>query len=255
MKDKHKQLLKTIMTIGKFVILLVIVIGIPLLVYFKNPEIIDHFSSLESVNSMLEQYKTGSIFVYIGIQIFQIVVSIIPGQIIQFAAGYAFNFWLAYLFSIIGIGLGTAVTFYIAKILGTGFIHLVFGEERISKYLKRINSKKGIVILFLLFLIPGVPKDMLSYVAGVSEIKFFPYLIINLVARTPALMGTILIGTFFRSHSYVGMYILIGVAVVLFVLGIIFKDKVLKQLDKFYDRTVVHDMVQEKLNRDDSKNQ
>lgn len=240
MKEKRKRQINLILTILKFAVLLFIVIGIPLLVYFNNPEIINHFKSLEAVNAMLDEYKTGSIFVYIGIQVFQIIVSVIPGQIIQFAAGYAYNFWLGYLFSIIGIGLGTLITFYIAKFLGTDFIHMVFGEERLGRYVERLNSKKGMTILFILFLIPGVPKDMLSYAAGVSEIRFFPFLIINLVARTPALMGTILIGTFFRSHSYVGMYIMIGVAVVMFVLGLIFKDKVMKQLDKFYDRTVVH---------------
>lgn len=239
MNEKRKKRIRFWITVAKFTLLLFIVIGVPLLVYFNNPEIIKNFDSLTSVNNFLDNYKTGSIFVYIGIQIFQIIVSVIPGQAIQFAAGYAYNFWLGYVFSLIGIGLGTLIAFFIAKLLGTDFVHLVFGEERLKRYMDKLNSKRGLTILFILFLIPGVPKDMLTYAAGVSEIRFIPFLIINLVARTPALMGTILIGTMFRSHSYVGMYILIGAAVVLFVLGIVFKDKLIKQLDKFYDKTVV----------------
>lgn len=246
MKEERKKQFKLMMTVAKFLLLIFIVLGIPLIVYFNNPHIIDHFRSLNAVNAMLAEYETGSIFIYIGVQIFQIVVSIIPGQIIQFAAGYAYNFWLAYLFSIIGIALGTLLTFYIAKLLGHDFVHMAFGEERVNKYMKRINSKKGFIILFILFLIPGVPKDMLTYVAGVSEIRFLPFLIMNLVGRTPALMGTILIGSFARSHSYVGMYILIGVAVVLFVLGLIFKDKVINQLDKLYNKAVKNDSTAEK---------
>ena len=237
MKEKRQKQIKILLTIAKFIVLVFIVIGIPLIIYFKNPEIIDHFKSLDEVNAMLETHKIGSIFVYIGVQIFQIVVSIIPGQAIQFAAGYAFNFWLAYLFSLIGIGLGTLVTFYIAKFLGTDFVHLVFGEERIKRYIHRLNSKKAFIIIFILFLIPGVPKDMITYAAGVSDMRFVPFLVINLIGRTPALMGTILMGTFLRSHSYVGMYILIGVAVVLFVLGLIYKNKVIAKLDQIYSKT------------------
>ncbi len=236
MKEKRQKQIKRALTIVKFAVLIFIIIGIPLLIYLSNPGIIDHFKSLDSVNAMLDQYKAGSVFVYIGVQIFQIVVSIIPGQAIQFAAGYAFNFWLAYLFSIIGIGLGTLLTFYIAKFLGTDFVHMVFGEERIQRYVHRLNSKKAVIIIFILFLIPGVPKDMITYAAGVSEMRFLPFLVINLVGRTPALMGTILMGTFFRSNSYVGLYIMIGVAVVLFILGIIFKNKLIRQLDMLYSK-------------------
>jgi uncharacterized membrane protein YdjX (TVP38/TMEM64 family) len=234
MKEKNKTLIKRLLTIIKFAVLIFIIIGIPLIIYLNNPEVIDNFKSLESVNKMLDEYETSSIFVYIGIQIFQIVVSIIPGQAIQFAAGYAFNFWLAYLFSIIGIALGTFITFYLAKFLGTDFIHMLFGEERIQRHIDRFKNKRAFLVLFILFLIPGIPKDMLTYAAGVSDIRFMPFLIINLTARTPALMCTILIGTFFRSHSYVGMYVLIAIAIVLFILGVIFRDKLFSSLDRFY---------------------
>ena len=241
MKEQNKRRIKIILTILKFLLLIFIIVGIPLLVYFNNPEILENFDSLESVNAFLEQYKTGSIFIYIGIQIFQIVVSIIPGQAIQFAAGYAFEFWLGYLLSIVGIALGTVLTFYIARILGRDFVHLVFGEERIQRYVDRLNSKKGLIIIFILYLIPGVPKDMLTYAAGVSDLKFIPFLVINLVARTPALMATILIGSFFRSHSYTGMIVIAVAAVILFIIGILNREKLIKKIDLLYNKTVKKD--------------
>src|SRR5690554_3033320 len=110
--------MRKFISIIKLIILLAIVIGIPAYVYFVHPEFLEQFYTTEGVNLFLERYKTVSIVVYTALQILQIVVSIIPGQFIQFAGGYAYNFWLAYLLSIIGIACGSIIAFYLSRFLG-----------------------------------------------------------------------------------------------------------------------------------------
>lgn len=235
-KTKLRKRFKLFGTIFKFALLLLILIGLPLYIYFFHHDLIENFSNLESVEAFFAEYKAQSVFIYIGMQIVQIVICIIPGQWLQFASGYMYGFWLGYLYSLIGAFLGSILTYYIAKILGHDAMHLIFGEEKIRKMLTSLNSKKAIVLVFIIFLIPGVPKDLCNYAAGLSEMKLKPFLIVSLIGRTPGMMGSLLIGRQIGTGGYVSAAVIAAVAVVLFALGIIFRKKLTVLLDKGYDK-------------------
>lgn len=235
-KKKLRKKFKLFSTIFKLALLLFILIGLPLYLYFFQHDLIENFSSMENVEAFFNDYKAQSVFIYIGTQILQIVICIIPGQWLQFAAGYMYGFWLGYLYSLIGALLGSVLTYYIAKILGHDAMHLIFGEEKIRKMLRTLNSKKAVVLVFIIFLIPGVPKDLCNYVAGLSEMKLKPFLIVSLIGRTPGMMGSLLIGRQIQIGGYMSAAIIAGVAVVLFILGIIFRKQLTVLLDKGYDK-------------------
>lgn len=234
-ETKHKKI-RNLLSIAKLLLLLGILAGIPLYVYFYMPEFWAQFKTMEGVHSFLERYKTGSIFVYVGLQILQLIVAFIPGQFIQFAGGYAYSFWPGYFLSIIGTAIGTSLAFTIARLLGRDAIHVIFGEERISKFVNQLNSKRAFVIILILFIIPGFPKDLVTYAAGVSAIKLKPFLLLSLVGRTPAMMGTLMMGSMTRKGSYVGVIILAAIAVILFVLCIIKRKDLMKYMDRVYER-------------------
>ena len=235
-KDKIHKRIKVISTILKFALLLLIIIGLPLYIYFFEPQLIDSMSSMENVNALFEHYHAESILVYIGAQILQIIICVIPGQWLQFAAGYMYGFWLGFLYSIIGAAIGSVVTYYLAKLLGRDAMHLIFGEARINEFIHKLNSKKAIVIVFLIFLIPGVPKDLCNYAAGISEMKLKPFLIVSLVGRSPGMMGSLLIGRQIVAGNYTGAIVVAAVAVVLCVVGIIMRKRLTGWMDKAYDR-------------------
>lgn len=235
-KDKIHKRIKVISTILKFALLLLIIIGLPLYIYFFEPQLIDSMSSVENVNALFEHYHAESILVYIGAQILQIIICVIPGQWLQFAAGYMYGFWLGFLYSIIGAAIGSVVTYYLAKLLGRDAMHLIFGEARINEFIHKLNSKKAIVIVFLIFLIPGVPKDLCNYAAGISEMKLKPFLIVSLVGRSPGMMGSLLIGRQIEAGNYTGAIVVAAVAVVLCVVGIIMRKRLTGWMDKAYDR-------------------
>ena len=234
----HKKRLRTFVSILKLVILLSIVIAVPVYVYFTYPELIDRFKNLEEINKVLKQYKTASIFIYIGLQVFQIIISVLPGQALQFAAGYAYHFLLGLLFSIIGVALGTVITFYLARLLGKDALHLIFGEEKFSRFVHTLNKKRSFVILFVIFLIPGIPKDIFTYAAGVSEIRIVPFLLLSLGGRLPAMMGSVMMGSMFFNGSYIGLIALAIAAVILFTAGILQRERLMSWTDKVYCRMV-----------------
>jgi len=234
--EKKIKQIRTAVSMLKLLILFSIVIGIPAYLYFTYPDLISRFKSLDEINKLLNQYKTASIFIYIGLQVFQIVVSILPGQALQFAAGYAYHFWLGFLYSIIGVTLGTVITFYLARLLGRDALHVIFGEERFTRFVRTINSKRSYIVLFVIFLIPGIPKDLFTYAAGVSEMRIAPFLLLSLIGRSPAMIGSIWMGSMFYKGSYAGLIILGIIAVILFIAGILKRDKMVQWSDRLYNK-------------------
>ena len=213
---KHTKRSKVVLSILKLLLLFTIVIAIPVYIVFYHRDFITSFDSIEDVVSFLENYKTESILVYIAMQAVQIIISVIPGQAFQFAAGILWGFFLGLLFSLIGAFVGTTISFYLAKLLGRDAMHLLF--------------------IFLIYLIPGLPKDIMSYAAGISSMNFKAFLIFSMIGRTPAMSGSLLIGALYFSGHY-GMMIAIGVfAVAAFVLCIVFRKKISNYIDKLYEK-------------------
>lgn len=235
-KERLRKKFKLFSAILKFALLLFVLVGLPVYIYFYQPQVIENMSSMENVNAFFRQYKAQSILVYIGAQIAQIIICIIPGQWLQFAAGYMYGFWLGFLFSLIGAAIGSVLTYYVAKLLGRDAMHLIFGEARINDFIHKLNSKKAIVVVFLIFLIPGVPKDLCNYAAGISEMKLKAFLVVSLVGRSPGMMGSLLMGRQIEAGNYTGAVVIAVIAVILCILGIIMRKRITKWLDRIYSR-------------------
>lgn len=237
-RDNLKKAKKTkvLLSVLKLALLFVIVIAIPAYVIFFHRDFLMQFRSFDDVLAFLQQYHTESIFIYIGIQVLQIVISVIPGQAFQFAAGYLYGFIPGLLFSCIGAAVGTSISFYLAKLLGKDAIHLFFGEERMAYFLERLNSRRAYTIVFLLYVIPGLPKDVVSYAAGISEMKFKAFLILSLLGRIPGMAGSLLIGAFYMKQHYIGMAVVGILAVVAFCICVACRKRINKYLDRFYDK-------------------
>lgn len=235
-KDKHRKQFKTISLVFKLSLLAVILIGIPLYIWFFQHQLIDDFSSIKDMKAWLMEYSGISALVYLGAQILQIIICIIPGQALQFTAGYIYGFWLGLILSIIGAILGSIVVYYIARFLGKDAVHIFFGERKVTEAIDQMNSRKGLVITFIIFLIPGIPKDICSYAAGISDIKLKPYLIVSLIARIPGMAGSLLIGHQIGAGGYTSAIIISAIAVVLFVLGMFFRKQIIELVNRVCDR-------------------
>lgn len=231
-ENKRNVLISTL----KILLLVGIVVGIPLYIYIFHGDWLSQFKSFDDIIAYLQRYKFESIPIYIGIQIIQIIISVIPGQFFNLAAGYLYTFFPALLFSITGAFLGTLISFMLARWLGSDFVHMFFGKEKAKDYVKKLNSKKAYTIVFLIYLIPGIPKDIVSYAAGVSEMKFKPFMLLSLVGRLPGMSVSIMIGSMWNKEVYFGMIALAVIAVLSFLLCIIFRKKINAFLDKAYHK-------------------
>ena len=237
-KKEYRKKVKLISSALKLLLLVLIIVAIPLYIYFCHHELIEDFSNLRDVENWLRQYRAQSALVYIAAQIVQIIICIIPGQALQVAAGYLYGFWLAFALSIVGAFIGSVIVFYIAQFLGKDAMHILFGKKKITEMLDKINSKKGMLIVFVIFLIPGIPKDLCTYAAGISEMKIKPFLILSLIGRSPGMMCSIAIGRQVMHGNYHSAIIIAVIVVILFIIGLLFREKVIAFFDKVYEKLI-----------------
>lgn len=230
--------MKKVLSVIKLLILFGIVVALPVNIFFNHHDILERFENFNDILNFLEHYHWQSILVYIVIQTMQVIISIIPGQAFQFAAGYLYTFFPGLLFSLIGAVIGTTIAFHLAKILGSDAVHLFISQEKTAYYLERLNSKRAYTIVFFLYLIPGLPKDIICYAAGISEMKFKPFLILSMIGRTPGMAGSLLIGALYLREHYVLMGIIIVLAVIAFILCVIYRNKIHGYLDRFYGKII-----------------
>lgn len=232
--DKKKR--NRIMAIIKAIVFILIVFIIPLCIYLTHRDFFAMFTSVSEIEEYVKQYKGYGAIVFIGAQIIQIIICVIPGQPFQFAAGYLYGWGIAILLSIAGAFIGSTITFYLAKLLGRDAMHLFFGDKKAMEYVEKIDSPSGFLVLFILYFIPGFPKDAVSYLAGLSQLKWAPFIVITTAARIPAMFGSILVGTFISTKQYNLVAVVVIVVIIVSILSFRHKDTVLSWSETVYNK-------------------
>ncbi|GFZ32525.1 TVP38/TMEM64 family protein [Clostridium zeae] len=170
------------------------------------------FTDIKKMKERILGYGPYSWLAFLGMQILQIVIFIIPGEIVQVAAGYIFGPWIGFALSILGAIIGSAITFILSRKLGKPFVQKLVSEKDLW-LLKKIehfkeehkgkrDSSKSVEdkhkslrrIVWLLYLIPGIPKDVLGYICGISSLSLKEFLVISNLARAPMLFVSIFFG-------------------------------------------------------------
>jgi len=162
---------------------------------------------------------------FIGLQFLQVVIFIIPGEVVQVAGGYIYGPWLGSVYSLIGIALGSAAAFFIARALGRPFVEAVIRRETVKKLDGAISRGGGLAVLFLLFLLPGVPKDALCYVSGLSAIPFPLFFLVSSLGRLPALIISVIFGSKLASRQWEVVIAIATVTALSLALGYIFRAR------------------------------
>ncbi len=173
-------------------------------------------------------------FVFIGIQILQVIVFMIPGEVTQAAGGFIFGAFPGVLLSSVGILVGSVCNYAVGKFLGKPFVQGVVGADRTGRFLELMGKGKVLAGFFLLFLIPGIPKDALCYIAGISGIGLVPFMVLSGLGRLPGIMGSAIIGGAAANRNWVLAAVVFSVSMAFFFFGLIFR----KRLEELVRRIV-----------------
>lgn len=136
--------------------------------------------------------------VFILVQIIQVIVAPIPGQITALVSGYLFGIWKGTLYSMAGIAIGSLVAFQLSRMYGRPYVEKVLDDHVIDEF-HRFAQKRGELALFIIFLVPGLPDDAICFLAGLTDIDIRKFLAILLVARTPSFFLSSLAGSSFAT--------------------------------------------------------
>lgn len=163
------------------------------------------------------------------LQILQVFIALIPGEILETAAGFAFGPILGTLICYVGVAVGSAVIFFLTRKFGVKLVEIFMPREKINE-LKFINTEtKRNGLIFLLFFIPGTPKDLLTYFVGLTDIKFSTFLFISLVARIPSVISSTFGGHLLGEGKLWGAVLLYGITGVVSLSGLIIYNKFIKK--------------------------
>ncbi|MBQ1826045.1 MAG: TVP38/TMEM64 family protein [Firmicutes bacterium] len=220
----------------KMIVLVAVIVLVPSILFLTHRELFSEFDSVEKFEAYIQSFGNKSIPVFIIVQILQVVISAIPGEIVQVAAGFMFSPFKAFILVMIGCLIGEIFAFYIGKLLGRDFVKAFISHDKLEHYTGLLNSKKGYTICFLLYLIPGIPKDFLCYIAGISEMDIKYFLVLSLLGRIPGLIGSVAMGSLIGQDRYVLAIIIFAVACIVAFLGVIFRDKLHAKLEEIKER-------------------
>lgn len=171
----------------------------------------------------------GGWLVTLGIQLLQIFVAFIPGEPVELMLGYVWGPWLGTLTCLIGIFIGTLTIFLLVRKLGMKFVKKVVGTDDLTKYRFLSDKNKVELTVFILFFIPGTPKDALTYIAPIAPIQPIKYLIIATLARFPSIITSTILGDSIAEGDYVLAVIVFVITALISVLGIIFGNKFIER--------------------------
>jgi uncharacterized membrane protein YdjX (TVP38/TMEM64 family) len=173
---------------------------------------------------------------FFGLQVLQVIVFVIPGEIMQVAGGFIFGFWEGAALNIAGIAAGSLFNYAVGRTLGRPFVGRIVGEAKLARLEAMIADPKAIATYFVLFLIPGIPKDILCYLAGMGETSPLVFAAASMAARLPGIAGTTLMGSASSSGHYRLALSLLALSSLVLVFGIVWRKRLEKALSRYLER-------------------
>jgi len=186
-------------------------------------DVTEFYSSKKRLKRFLMSFGPYSAAVFTLLQALQVVVAPIPGELTGVVGGYLYGNAFGFLLSTLGLTLGSWVAFELASALGRPFVERLVKKEIIERF-NFVTTSAGVTTCFLLFLLPGFPKDYLCYVLGLSRMKLSTFLIISTLGRVPGTYVLTLQGASIRSHEYSIAVIVAVICVVVIFFGYVYRD-------------------------------
>lgn len=214
-----------IIKINKHILKIVFVIVVLLLVsavcwYVGNP-LVKFASEPEKFRTWVNSNGIWGKFAYIGMMILQIIAAFLPGEPFEMVAGYAFGTFEGTVLCFIASAIGSILVLLLARKFGVKFVKLFFSEDKINSVTFLRSSPKRIWLFSIIFILPGTPKDLLCYFAGVTDMKLWLLMLICSFGRIPAIVTSTLGGDALGTKSYILAVVVLIITILISVSGFI----------------------------------
>jgi len=202
------------------------------------PKVVQLYSSFQHKHHLkraILSFGAYSPLAYILAQILQVIIAPIPGGAVEFLGGYLFGAKAGFLYSMIGLILGSWLAFSLARIFEKLAVEKFVSPQTRKKF-DYLIGHEGLILSLLLFLIPGFPKDALCYLLGLTPMHLGIFLVISTVGRVPGTLMACLQGAKAYDHQYMTLLILLGVSALVVLVVYIYDEKVHNLVRKLKER-------------------
>ena len=178
----------------------------------------------ERLQGFLKSLGPLSFIGFIILQALQVIAAPVPGEVTGLIGGFLYGPFWGVIISTIGLTLGSWIAFFLSKTFGRPFVDKFVSKTTLDKY-DYLLHHKGAFLVFILFLIPGFPKDILCYILGLGHLSTREFLAISTVGR---FAGTVLLtvgGSYLRHQQYYRFSVLLGIAVIVVFIVMVNKEK------------------------------
>lgn len=200
--------------------LLVWLVGVPLVRFASQPE---------RFRDWVDSHGFGGRLAYMGMVILQVVVALIPGEPFEIAAGYAFGAVEGTLLCLVASALGSVCVFLLVRRFGQRLAEIFFSPEKLRSVRFLQASPKRDLLFLIVFMLPGTPKDLLCYFAGLTNIRFPVWLLICSLGRLPSIVTSTIGGNALGTGKLTFALIVFGATALISALGILIYRRICKR--------------------------
>lgn len=216
-------------TVFKFAGLVAFIVILVLIVVLAWPYITDIFTE-GGVERLVERVQNAGplgVLILLGMQFLQIIVAFIPGEVVQLAAGLMYGPVFGSIIVLVGCVISSTVVYQLVHLLGAPFVQGMVSTEHLDKFRKFEDSGKLDIVVFILFLIPGMPKDVFTYIVPLTDMPYKRFILLTTIGRIPGVVGSTYAASGFASGDIVGPIIVIAALAIIAVVAIVFRDKIM----------------------------
>jgi uncharacterized membrane protein YdjX (TVP38/TMEM64 family) len=179
----------------------------------------------QAVKGYIESWGPSAPLVFIMVQVLQVMLAPVPGEVSGFVGGYLFGTFTGFVYSSIGLAMGSAVNFWIGRLLGNRFVRKIIPAAQLKK-LDQFISHQGIVVLLLCFIFPGFPKDYLCLFLGLTALPFNVFILLAALGRMPGTLMLSLQGHLLYQQNYWTYLAMILICIVAAFLALKYKTSI-----------------------------
>ena len=203
MRNKKSELTekqKRIISLGAFLCFLLFCTFVT---WFIGKPMIEFVSQPEEFRNWVEKSGPFGGLAYILMVAVQVIVALIPGEPLEIGGGYAFGAVEGTILCVLGTTLGSMVVFFLVRRFGIKLVEVFFSNKKIRRLEFLKNSRKRNALIFIVFFLPGTPKDLLTYFVGLTDIKFLHFFLLASIARLPSIITSTLGGNALGTEKYI----------------------------------------------------
>lgn len=192
-------------------------VGVPMLRLAANPE---------DFRLWIERRGIAGRFLYVGMVFLQVLVAVIPGEPLEIVGGCAFGTVEGMLLCLLGGMLGSFVVIFLVRRYGMRLVSLFFSQEKLKSIRFLKSSPRRTFLFLVVFTVPGSPKDLLCYFAGLTDISIPALLVICSLGRIPSVVTSTIVGDALGTSRYVMAAVVFAVTLAVSCAGLLIYQKI-----------------------------